>query len=73
MGLLISDTMLIDPMLDDTTWLRDSLGAWAYALDVASNRHEDESSDSPTEIAPSRDWMRWPLIVAPAVEDGPYA
>jgi hypothetical protein len=29
MGLLMSDTMLIDPMLDDTVWLRDGLGAWA--------------------------------------------
>jgi hypothetical protein len=46
MGLLMSDTMLIDPMLDDTAWLRASLGAWACGPDVASDRYEDESSDS---------------------------
>jgi hypothetical protein len=46
MGLLMSDTMLIDPMLDDTAWLRDSLGAWTYGPDVASERYEDEPSDS---------------------------
>jgi hypothetical protein len=40
MGLLMSDTMLIDPMLDDTAWLRASLGAWACGLDVASDRYE---------------------------------
>ena len=48
MGLLLSDTMLVDPLLDDTMWLRDGLGAWAYALDVASDPYDHEAVD-PTE------------------------
>jgi hypothetical protein len=35
MGLLMSDTLLIDPLLDETLRLRDGLGAWAYAPGVA--------------------------------------
>ena len=45
MGLLMSDTTLIDPLLDATLWLRDGLGAWAYATDVAREPYEHESSD----------------------------
>jgi hypothetical protein len=45
MGLLMSDTVLIDPMLDDTLRLRDGLGAWAYALDVARDPYEHEVTD----------------------------
>ena len=48
MGLLMSDTVLIDPPLDATTQLRDGLGAWAYALDVASDPYDHEAVD-PTE------------------------
>jgi hypothetical protein len=45
MGLLMSDTTLIDPLLDDTLWLRDGLGAWAYTTDVASDPYENEMAD----------------------------
>ena len=43
MGLLMSDTVLIDPMLDET--LRDVPSARAYGLDVASDPHEYEAAD----------------------------
>ena len=48
MGLLLSDTVLLDPLLEDTMRLRDGLGAWAYALDAASDRYDYEAAD-PTE------------------------
>jgi hypothetical protein len=48
MGLLMSDTLLIDPMLDDTLRLRDGLSEWAYAMDAARDRYEHEAVD-PTE------------------------
>lgn len=46
MGLLMSDTLLIDPLLDDTLRLRDRLGAWAYAPDVAGEPYEHEATDA---------------------------
>ena len=48
MGLLMSDTVLIDPMLDETLRLRDGLGAWAYATDVVGDPYDYESAD-PTD------------------------
>ena len=45
MGLLLSDTMLIDPLLDDTMRLRDGLGAWAFATDDARDGHDHEAAD----------------------------
>ena len=42
MGLLFSDTMLIDPMLDDTGWVQDSLREWARASDASRDGTEDE-------------------------------
>ena len=45
MGLLMSDTLLIDPLLDDTLRLRDGLGAWAYAVGVASDPFDYEAAD----------------------------
>lgn len=44
MGLLMSDTMLIDPTLDDTTWLRESLSDWAYEQDAARDAAEHEAA-----------------------------
>ena len=44
MGLLMSETMLIDPMLDDTTWLRESLSDWAYEQDAARESGEHEAA-----------------------------
>ena len=46
MGLLMSDTTLIDPMLDETLRLRDGLGAWAYGPDAAPDPYESEAIDS---------------------------
>jgi hypothetical protein len=42
MGLLMSDTMLIDLALDDTTWLRDTLTEWAYEQDAGRDAAEHE-------------------------------
>jgi len=46
MGLLLSDTLLIDPLLDDTLRLRDGLGEWAHELDIARDLSEYEVADS---------------------------
>jgi hypothetical protein len=46
MGLLMSDTVLIDPLLDETTRLRDGLGEWAYALEMSRDAYGDEAADS---------------------------
>ena len=45
MGLLMSDALLIDPMLDDTLRLRDGLSEWAYAMDPMCDRYEHEAAD----------------------------
>jgi hypothetical protein len=46
MGLLLSDTVLHDSLLDETLRQRDGLGAWAFALDVAGDAYEHEAADS---------------------------
>jgi hypothetical protein len=45
MGLLLSDSTLIDALLDETLRLWDGLGAWAYAPDVASDPYAHEVAD----------------------------
>ena len=45
MGLLMSDTMPRDPLLDETLRSWDGLGAWAYELDVARDPYEHEAAD----------------------------
>ena len=45
MGLLMSDTMLIDPMLDDTTWFKDSLREWSFAPESTRGISERETAD----------------------------
>jgi hypothetical protein len=45
MGLLLSDTTLIDPLLDDTVWLRDGPGVWAYAPDASSAGYDQAVAD----------------------------
>ena len=42
MGLLMSDTTLIDPTLDDTAWLRESLSDWAFEQEAARDAAEAE-------------------------------
>jgi hypothetical protein len=54
MGLLMSDTVLIDPLLDEMLRLRDGLGAWAYALDLARDPYEHEAADLTERTRPSR-------------------
>ena len=44
MGLLMSDTTLIDPTLDDTAWLRESLRDWTYEQDAARDAAEHEAT-----------------------------
>jgi hypothetical protein len=46
MGLLMSDTLLIDPMLHDTMRLRDGLGEWAYTSELATDSYEHEVAES---------------------------
>jgi hypothetical protein len=46
MGLLMSDTVLIDPMLDDTAWLRESLSEWVHAPDALRDSYEHEAAES---------------------------
>ena len=48
MGLLMSDTVLIDPMLDDTAWMRDTVSDWAYAMEADRDAYEYEAA-GPTE------------------------
>ena len=45
MGLLMSETMLIDPLLDKTVWSRDAMGAWAYAPDATYGGDRHEAAD----------------------------
>ena len=50
MGLLLSDTTLLDPLLDETLRLRDGLGAWAYAMDVVGDARQCEVADPATDL-----------------------
>ena len=34
MGLLMSESMPLDHMLDDTAWMRERLSEWLYAADA---------------------------------------
>jgi hypothetical protein len=45
MSLLMSDTLLIDPLLDDALRLRDGLHEWAFALDATHEQHPHEAAD----------------------------
>jgi hypothetical protein len=45
MGLLMSDTMTLDPMLDDTMRWREGLSEWAYVFDTAADPHGHETAD----------------------------
>ena len=47
MGLLMPDTMLIDPTLDETMRLLDSLSELACAHDAARDAYEDDGTDLP--------------------------
>jgi hypothetical protein len=48
MGLLMSDAMPLDPMIDDLTWLRNTVRNWDYAMDSARDTYEYEMAE-PTE------------------------
>jgi hypothetical protein len=45
MGLLMSDTLLIDAALNETMHLLDSLSDLAYATDAARDAYEDDRAD----------------------------
>ena len=45
MGLLMSDTLLIDPTLNETMHLLDSLSELAYTTDAARDAYEDDITD----------------------------
>jgi hypothetical protein len=53
MGLLMSDTLLIDPMLDATFRLQDDLVEYVYATDLVRDEYEHEAADPPS----------WPLLL----------
>ena len=57
MGLLMSDTTLIDPVLDDTCRLQDSLVEYVYATDLV---REDSEYEAPE---PTADPTSWPLLL----------
>jgi len=46
MGLLVSDTVLIDPTFEDTARWQASLTEYAYATDLPYDGYEYESSES---------------------------
>ena len=46
MGLLMSDTTLLDPRLDETLRRWDGLGEWAFAIDGANDSYEYEAADA---------------------------
>ena len=48
MGLLMSDTLLIDPTLDETMHLLDCLSELAYANDAARDPDDNDGADLPT-------------------------
>ena len=61
MGLLMSETLLIDPRLDDATLWLNSLSEGVNALDAALNDAEDKSADSAerARLTPaSRPWFK---------------
>jgi hypothetical protein len=79
MGLLMSDTMLIDPTLDETMRLLDSRSELAYANDAARESYEDDGTDVPAwhrthdlvrrsgaARSPRRPAMRWLAPPRPA-------
>ena len=71
MGLLLSDTVLIDPLLDETLRLRDGLGAWAYAMDAAPDPYESEAIDPSEQPGGWRAERRyWMTSVACCSTDG---
>ena len=47
MGLLMSDALLFDPMVDETMRLLESLSELAYAHDAARDPYEDDGAESP--------------------------
>ena len=47
MGLLMSDTLLIDPLLNETMHVLDSLNGLAYANDGARDPYENDGADLP--------------------------
>jgi hypothetical protein len=47
MGLLMSDTLLIDPLLDEAMRLLDGFTAWAYAPDDGRDSDDHEGADRP--------------------------
>ena len=61
MGLLMSDTLLIDPLLDETVWSRDAVGAWAYALDATDGGDQHETADL-RYLSPSNMGCSSPLV-----------
>ena len=44
MGLLMSDTVLTDPMADDLNWLAERLREWTYASETGFETFESESN-----------------------------
>ena len=79
MGLLMSDTMLIDPTLDETMRLLDNLSDLEYADDAARESYEHDGTDLPAwrhrhdlvrrsgaARSPRRPAMRWLAPPRPA-------
>jgi hypothetical protein len=60
MGLLISDTALIDSMLDEPFCFQDNLVEYVYAGDSVRDEHEHEVSN-PTAWPSLLTWLQRPM------------
>ena len=45
MNLLVSDSVLIDPMFEETVRWQESLHEYAYSMDLARDSYEYETAD----------------------------
>jgi len=61
MGLLMSDTVLIDPLLDEILRLPDGLGEWAYTLEMSRDAYEYQATASTEWPRPFTGSPRWPV------------
>ena len=69
MGLLMADTLLNDPALDESLRLLDNLREWPYPSDAAGDSADDDSADHSAWISfrtqPSlKTERRWRRLIA---------
>ena len=57
MGFLMADTLLIDPMREDTVRLLDDLSQYAYAMDIVGDGSAYETTGRPDDPG------AWPYLL----------